>query len=819
MRADPIRSTWLSRARAVSWVLLVGATSALAADRKTLPLPDLTLPVEIVRDRWGISHIYAQTVEDMFFAQGFNAARDRLWQLDLWRRQGEGLLSEAFGARFVEQDRAARLFLFRGNLGEEFRSYHPEGEKILAAFTRGINAYVDRVNGNPDLLPLEFKLTRTRPGHWKVTSPLIRIFGLTRNAGREVTLARLVRLMGASAVEKVSLFEPAASLVVPDGLDLSLIDGRILATYNLARAGVSFSPEDILGVAPAKRSRYAARLSTASRADPPGDIRYESNNWAISGALTATGAPILAGDPHRAQSIPSLRYIAHINGPGWNVIGAGEPALPGISLGHNERIAYALTIFSFADEEDLYVYETNPANPNQYRYRGGWEEMRVASEAIPVRNAPAAQVQLKFTRHGPVLFEDPANHKAYALRAVYLEHPGTAVYLASLRIDQAQSWETFQKGMEKHYTPSENMVYADVHGNIGWFGGSLAPIRPNWNGLLPVPGDGRYEWAGYFDTQKLPRVLNPSQGFFSSANEYNLPLDFPFKEISGREWSDPFRQQRIQEVLSQGSGFTLQDSMRLQYDELSLPARALVPLLTRLSSPDADVQSAIDLLRGWDHVLSADSVPAAIYELWVSRLHANTFARYVPPSARSLFGSGSRTVLIRLLQSPDAGFGPDPIAGRDAVLLESLAQALADLTSRLGPDPAAWKWGALHHMQYVHALSAAVAPAALDVPLDTPRFAKGGDGFTVHNTGFRASDFRQTGGASYREVIDLSNWDNSFTLNSPGQSGDPHSPHYQDLLPLWARGEFVPMLYSREKVMEAAEDILVLEPVRRAPRP
>ena len=254
--------------------------------------------------------------------------------------------------------------------------------------------------------------------------------------------------------------------------------------------------------------------------------------------------------------------------------------------------------------------------------------------------------------------------------------------------------------------------------------------------------------------------------------------------------------------------------MRLQYDELSLPARALVPLLAGLSSPDPTVQQALDLLRNWNFVLSSDSVAAALYELWVTRLHQNVFGRYVPAAARSIFGSGSRTVLVQLLQSPESqAFGTDPVAGRNAVLLESLRQAVEDLTSQLGADPAAWQWGALHHMKYEHTLSAAVKPN-LSARLDTGRLPQGGDGFTVHNTGFRTSDFRQNGGASYREVIDLSNWDNSFTLNSPGQSGDPDSAHYQDLFPRWARGEFVPMLFSREKILDAAEDILVLEPMR-----
>lgn len=799
-------------------ILLLPQSSA--ARTTTYRLGGLSRQAEIVVDRWGIPHIYARTVEDLFFAQGFNAARDRLWQLDLWRRQGEGKLAEAFGPRFVDQDRASRLFLYRGDLDSEFSSYHPRGRQILTAFTNGINAYIDLTRDRPDLLPLEFKVTRSTPGHWSPTSPLIRIFGLTRNLNREVNLARLVQLMGPRAVEKVSYFQPPATIEVPPGLDLSLIDDSILQSYNLARAGVTFRPEDLArNLSREKRERYAQLLSVPplDQGDNLFQPLFESNNWTISGRLTATGKPILSGDPHRAQSVPSLRYIAHLVGPGWNVIGAGEPALPGISLGHNQRIAYALTIFSFADEEDLYVYDTNPQNLSQYMYRGQWEDMRIVEEAIPVRGGAPVTVSLKFTRHGPVLSEDPVHQKAYALRAAYLEHEGTAAYLASLRVDQARNWDEFVAGMEKHYTPSENMVYADVDGNIGWFGCSIAPIRPNWNGLLPVPGNGDYEWAGFLDTGLLPRILNPEEGFFATANQYNIPDDYPYTYISGHEWTDPYRFNRIVEVLRSGSGFTVADSETLQYDELSLPARELVLLLAELGASDPDVEAARRMLVNWDDVLSKDSVAAAIFELWVMQLHRNVFALYVPPEARALFGSGNRTLLISLVTSPDEAFGSDPIAGRNAVLMQSMAEAVDALRARLGPDMSGWQWDNLHHMTYEHQLSPAVPPEKQAI-LNVGPLPMGGDGFTVHNTGYRQSDFNQNTGASYREVADLANWDRSVTLNSPGQSGDPYSPHYRDLFPLWAEGQFVPMLFSRERVMQAAEQIFVLRPIRHGAR-
>src|SRR5713101_4269206 len=736
---------------------LVVSVQSSRADTITYRVPGLSRRAEIVVDRWGIPHIYARTMEDLFFVQGFNAARDRLWQLDLWRRQGEGKLAEAFGERFVSQDRAARLFLYRGDLDREFRSYHPQGREILTAFTNGINAYIDLTRARPELLPIEFQITGARPGHWSVTSPLIRIFGLTRNLSREVNVAQLLNYLTPDELERLSYFQPPTHLVVPEGLDLSLIDPSVIASYNLARGGVTFRPDDFAKkLSKEQRVRWAQRFSLPpiGQNDNPFQPRFESNNWTISGRLTETGSPILAGDPHRAQSVPSLRYIAHLNGPGWNVIGAGEPSLPGISLGHNERIAYSLTIFSFADEEDLYVYDTNPDNPLQYRYRGEWENMRVVEDTIPVRGHDPVSVQLKFTRHGPVLSEDLTHHKAYALRAAYLEHEGTAVYLASLRVDQAQNWGQFVQGMERHYTPSENMVYADVDGNIGWFGCSIAPIRPNWNGMLPVPGNGTYEWDGFLDTRLLPRILNPSEGFFASANQYNIPDDYPYTYVSGHEWTEPYRFNRVVDVLGSADRFRLSDSERLQYDELSLPARDLVPFLDDLHSPDPNVERALGMLHQWDYVLSQDSVQAAIYELWVTQVHRNVFALYVPEAARGIFGSGNRTVLINLVTFPDEAFGKDPIAGRDAVLLQSLEEAVDALKAALGPDMSEWQWSNLHHMAYEHGLSPIVDPETREL-LNVGPLPMGGDAYTVHNTGYRQSDFNQNTGASYREVMDL----------------------------------------------------------------
>lgn len=801
-------------------IVLLAGCAAPGGKKDTIDMAGLSQPVDIVRDKHGVSHIYAQNQNDLFFAQGFTAARDRLWQLDLWRRQGEGKMAEQFGPRFIEQDRAARLFLFRGDMQAEFASYHPEGKAILTAFANGINAYVNWVKANPEQLPPEFKLTGTEPGYWSPETSLIRIYALTRNVNEEVKMAQQVASLGLNNVQGLSTFEPPLALQVPAGLDVRQIDKTVLANYTLARDGQKFVAADFprSPLAEDERAKLASALSENRLASLDADFdpmatRYESNNWTIGGQRTASGKPILAGDPHRSITMPSLRYMVHLNAPGWNVIGAGEPALPGVSMGHNDRIAFGLTIFAFGDEEDLYVYDTNPANPGEYRYQGRWEKMRQVDESIPVRGATPAVRNLKFTRHGPVIHEDLVRHKAYALRAAYLEYPGTAAYLASLRLNQAQNWNEFVAGMEKHYTPSENMVYADVDGNIGWFGGSIAPIRPrgDWSGMLPVPGNGDFEWRGILPGSALPRAFNPPEGYVATANEYNLPADFAYKEMSARTWAEPYRVQRIREVLADGKGLTVQQSQDLQYDNLSIPARTLLGYAKSLNAADPALNEALGLLKDWDARMGTESRAASVYAFWLPEVVKRVTDLYVPANGRAAFGELSTRKTLEKLATPDAAFGPRPEQGRDALLLQALADGVTKLRATLGPDSTQWQWGKLHHIQFEHSLASLLPPDTAKA-YGTPRYSVGGDNDTVHRGTFRKSDFRQISGSSYRQVIDVANWDNSRVQNVPGQSADPRSPHYQDLLKGWATGEYFPMAFSRAKVDSERADTLTLRP-------
>ncbi|MDP2004850.1 MAG: penicillin acylase family protein [Rubrivivax sp.] len=773
------------------------------AATQTLRVPGLAAPVQILVDRWGVPHIYARSEDDVFFAQGFNAARDRLFQIDLWRRRGLGLLASVYGANFVEQDRAARLFLYRGDMAAEWRAYGRDAQRIATRFVAGINAYIDLVAREPARLPFEFGHFGYLPAKWQPEDVVrIRSHGLTRNVASELWRATAACHGDLQADMVRSALTPPWQTQVPEGLD-PCIPPEALRVFGLATQGLQVSGRD------GRRSALqpATQLARAGGGAPT----EGSNAWVVAPSRTTTGRPLLASDPHRLHAAPSLRYIVHLNAPGLDVIGGGEPALPGISIGHNGHIAFGLTIFAI-DQEDLYVYTLRPGQPTQYRYRGRWEPMRVVTESIPVRGQPAQSVELAFTRHGPVSFVDRAAGRAYAVRSAWFE-PGMAPYFGSVDYMHAKDFAAFRRAMANWGAPAENQLYADVAGNIGWVTGGRAPKRPNWDGLLPVPGDGRYEWAGFWAGEQLPWVLNPEAGWFASANELNLPPAYPWRERKlGFEWSPPSRFQRLAEVLAGTAKMGVDDAMRLQNDVLSVPARRLQAVLAGWQTTDPRAQAAAKLLGAWNLQLSADSAAAALFEVWWSRHLGAAFREAVLPAAAAAWTrSADPELLLGTLERPQARWGSEAIVRRNTVLERSLARAWADMQQLGGPDPTRWQWSRLHHSHFPHPLANAT-DAAVQSRLNVGPMPKQGGSDSVNLSSYDPGNFRQFAGPSFRMVLDVGAWDNSRAVNAPGQSGDPASPHYRDLAPLWLRGEHFPLLYSRARIEAAVAQRFELLP-------
>lgn len=764
--------------------LLTAAHKALAVTSGELRVAGLQKPVEVLRDRWGVAHIYAQNQHDLFFAQGFVAAQDRLFQMELWKRAGQGRLAELLGPSALQRDINARRLRYRGDMKKEFESYAPDTQAILTAFADGINAYIAETNraGGPGL-PVEFQLAGFAPDAWHPEDCLNRMaaFSMTGNAVSELEHAQAVAMFGAAHATELFDFDPAVALDPAADMDFKGLSPDLLRNLVGSDQRIQFPYRQIEG----------------------------SNNWTISGALTESGKPLLANDPHRVIGEPSLRYMVHLVAPGWDVIGAGEPGLPGVALGHNQHIAWGFTIFGL-DQQDLYVEELNPADATQYKTQHGWERMETRHETFKVKGAQASEVDLHFTVHGPVLWQD--GKRALALHWVGAE-PGTAGYLGSLAIDRAENWSQFEAAIPRWKVPSENLVYADREGNIGEHSAGLAPER-SWTGLLPVPGAGKYEWKGFVPANELPHFFNPAEGFVATANHRMIPEHYPHNV--GFEWASAYRIQRIRSVLEKAKQdhhkLTLADMQGLQTDVTSLPAAEFQILLgTTALKNDASLRSFL----AWNTQLTRESTDAALFEVWLEQIRkqlaSNLGGR---PESRMVMAAHLKDLppdsLFKILKNPSSDyFGAKAVEGRDQLLSAALHAAREELSRLLGPDESKWSWGQLHVVRFRHPVDQ--YPGAREV-VDLGPVARPGDEYTVNATGNFGGSWEQVSGASYREILDPSDWDRSLAVNTPGQSGQPGSPHYADLLPLWDRGEYFPLVYSRKAVEAAASDRLTLKP-------
>ncbi|MDB4906711.1 MAG: Penicillin amidase [Gemmatimonadetes bacterium] len=749
---------------------LDSARARLSQIDGSLRAPGLDSAVEVLRDTWGVPHIYARTAHDLFFAQGFVAAQDRLFQMEMWRRNGEGRLAEVLGPGYVERDRFARLMRYRGDMNAEWAAYSPDAREISRAFTSGVNAWIRQVRERP---PIEFALLGVAPDEWDETVPLNRLAALamTGNADYEAMRAQLVTMVGPKRAGELWPTIPHRELDPVPGLDLAGINIFSVGAYSFAVGGIGYPK--VVG----------------------------SNNWVVSGAKSETGKPILANDPHRTIKNPSLRYLTHLVGPGWNVIGSGEPAVPGVAVGHNERVAFGLTIVGM-DQQDLYV-ERVAACPSAVQrpgdqsarcswFNGRWTPLRTIIDTIRVRNAEPRVVRLEFTSHGPLVALDPKRNRAFALRFVGSE-PGTAGYLAQLSLDRAHDWPSFQRAAARWKLPTENLIYADVDGNIGWAASGLMPKR-SWSGLLPVPGDGRFEWSGFRDASELPSSYNPRSGFIATANNDIRPKGYA--PALNFDFATPFRVQRITEVLQSRKKFSVADFMKLQHDELSIPARTLVPLLLAAARRNGSARDreSIGALSRWNYVMSQDSAAPAIFEAWSTSMGHRMLAALARDTIAAFVEELNVSEWAQML-------GEVKLAGRDSLMLAALTDADNFLVSKLGADRSAWRWGAIHRASFPHAIASA---------FDPPSVARGGNANTVNSTS--GANYQQSDGASYREIIDVGNWDRSVATSVPGQSGQPASEFYANLLPLWARGEYFPLPFTRAAVEKATAHRLVLTP-------
>ena len=766
-------------------------------------LNNLLDEVEVIRDNNGINHIYANNQKDLFFIQGYLAAKDRLFQFEVWRRQATGTVSEILGPGELKRDIGTRLFKFRGNIKDESDHYHDDGYKIINSYVEGVNAYIDEVNKYPGKLPIEFSLLGIKPKLWTPEVVISRHQGLLGNIDQELSIGRAVSRIGEKRVKDLMWFHPKEpSLKLHDKIRKEHLDKDILGLYNAYRRPINFKQEHIVEeyrIVEEYKKETKNKISFYDNIDKRDEFSIGSNNWAISGSKSANGYPILANDPHRTIVGPSLRYISHLVAPGWNVIGGGEPEIPGISIGHNEFGAWGLTVFR-TDAEDLYVYELNPDNFNEYKYNGEWNKFTTIQESIPVKGMNNYDVTLYYSVHGPVTLIDSIDNRAYAIRCGWLEVGGSP-YLASLRMNQSKNWEEFRDACNYSNIPGENMVWADKMGNIGWQAVGIAPIRNNHSGMVPVLGNGDYEWDGYLPIIDKPNTFNPSSNYFATANQNVTPETYTNWNAIGFSWSDPYRGTRVEDVLKSNKKFTMDDMKSLQVDYHSLPSEELTKMLKKINF-EKEFKQYISMFENWDNKLFKNSVEATIYVNFERKLIRSFHDEYVPEEVKNLLW----VQLYKIIEKVNSF----EVEEKNNFLKNVFISSIQDLKNRFGSNIEDWVYGQNNykHIKVNHPLDDIVNDSINKI-ISFKRYSRGGNSYTPGSTG---SNLNQSSGASFRVIIDTKDWDNSIATNSPGQSGDPSSPFYRNLYESWANDEYFKLLYSKDLILKNSHSRIVYSP-------
>ena len=766
-----------------------------------IELENLIDEVEVIRDKFGINHIYANNQEDLFFMQGYLAAKDRLFQFEIWRRQATGTVSEVLGEEELERDIGTRLFKFRGNIIDELNHYHDDGFEIINSYVKGVNAYINEINSKPNDLPIEFKLLNIKPKRWTPEIVISRHQGLLGNIEEELNLGRAVSLIGEDKVNDLVWFHPKKPLIKLDkSITRKDLNKEILKLYKAYRKPLKFNSnhiKEIYRINEDKKTSYN-QLNNKTNVEK---YSLGSNNWAISGKKSFNGYPILANDPHRSIAAPSLRYITHLVSPNWNVIGGGEPEIPGISIGHNEHGAWGLTVFR-TDAEDLYIYDLNPENKNMYWHNNKWIEFETIIEKIKIKDSETKEVELKYSIHGPVTLIDTVDHKAYAVKCGWLEIGGSP-YLASLRMDQAKTWEEFRDACNYSNIPGENMVWADKYGNIGWQAVGIIPLRNNHSGMVPVLGNGDYEWDKYLPIIDKPNSYNPTSQFIATANENVTPDDYEHWNAIGYTWSDPYRGNRINNVLNENKTFTINEMKDLQVDYYSIPAEILINELNSIKINE-NLNDFKNILSSWNYTLDKDSYEAGIYIQWEREIMYYFYSKYVPLEVSNLLYVQLYTIIKKLKSLNNSE--------KTKFLNETLSSAINKLKEKFGDDQTKWIYGQkdYKHIKIKHPLEDVVNDSIKSI-IEFNTYPRSGNMFTPGSTGYY---FNQSSGATFRVIIDTKDWDNSIATNSPGQSGNPESPFYNNLYKSWAKDEYFKLLYSKKEVNSHLHNKTIYHPTK-----
>jgi penicillin amidase len=754
-----------------------------------LEVAGLQAPVDVIRDEWGIPHIYAENDHDAYFVQGYVHAGDRLWQMDFNRRIGEGRLSELVGEPTLDTDIFLRHVGMHRAARKDWELLSPATRGVLTAYADGVNAYIESHRGR---LPLEYTILGVAAEPWEpldsVVWTKVMAWDLGGNWDSELLRARLVNLVGQERVnELVPPYQADAPVIVPSELgNYAFLGDASLRAYR--------PTQDLLGITTG---------------------RWASNNWVVSAAKSTAGAPLLANDPHLGLDMPSIWYANGLHAPGLDVVGVTFPGIPGIVIGHNERIGWGVTNLG-PDIQDLYIERLNPENPNQYEFRGEWQDMEVVREEIRVKGHDEPVIaNVRITRHGPIINPAVESLKGalqpLALRWTALD--GTRMLDVLPQLLHAGNWEAFRAALSNWATAGQNFVYADVDGNIGYQATGLVPVRAQGDGRVPVPGwTGEYDWESFIPYADMPRAFNPERGYIVTANNKVVADSYPY--FLSYEWAAPYRAQRIEQLLTVKPQLSPDDFRDIQADVHTLPAERLVPYLLGVQATDPTEGRAVSALRDWDLDLSLASGGGAVFESWLRAAVVETFADELGEWMDDYGGAGVEA-LLQMVDDPEATWWddvttPNDQETREEILRRALADAVAELESRQGDG---WQWGTLHSKTFVHNPLGQSGIWLLERIVNAgPVPARGGP-YTVNAASFSFDDpYVMRSGASYRQILDLSDWDASRFQHTTGQSGQPFHPHYADMIAPWQAVNHQPMHFSRAAVEANAAATLRLVP-------
>ncbi len=794
-------------------------------------IPGLDGAVDVYRDGMGIPHIYATTLHDLFLAQGYVHAQERFWQMDFWRHMGSGRLAEMFGQSQVETDTFLRTLGWRKVAEQELEVYDQDSLDIMNAYTEGVNAYLADHSGTD--LSLEYGVLKLltpdyQPEPWQPVHSLTwgkaMAWDLRGNVDEEIERAILLKTLTAEQVDE--LFPPYPSdhpVIVP-------AIGENVSADHWSPVTVDWS----LPVPVSQLANVSDHLAALDSFLGPSGAGIGSNSWAVSGERTATGMPLLANDPHLSIQMPSIWFQIGLHCRPQTtecpleMAGFSFAGVPGVIIGHNDRIAWGLTNVG-PDVMDLYVEKINPDNPNQYEYNGQWLDMDVRTETITVGGGKPVEVTIRSTRHGPIItdtyglekFRDQAGVEvpeqyAIALRWTALE-PST-IFQAIWGFNQAQTWDDFRNAARQFNVPAQNLLYADVDGNIGYQMPGNIPIRKNGDGRLPVPGwTDKFEWTGYIPFDELPYALNPSTGYIVTANNQVPPRDYPY--LVTADWDYGFRAQRIADMIGNAPGpIDLAYMQQMQNDAYNLNSEALIPVLMQVELGNPELVETRQLLVDWNYQETVDSAPAALFEAFWRRLMANTFNDDLPEDYAPANGNRWYEVFRNLVDQPDSPWWDDKttterVETRDDIFAKSFTEGVTDLEDLLGKEPAKWRWGDLHAATFRNQTLGKSGIAPIENLFNRGPFPTGGGESVVNATGWTTSGgFAVDWLPSMRMIVDLGDLRNSVTVHTTGESGHAYHPHYVDMASLWASGEYYSMLWNEQAVISNAETHLVLVP-------